>query len=71
MRDGAGSAKPSFRQPGTGGAADPEDDGDALKEARATRDAARLLSRAKEWLAATLEERQHGVFSGGEGVART
>ena len=61
MRDGARSVEPSFCQPGAAGAADPENDRDALKEARASGDAARLLSRAEEGFAAALEEGQHVV----------
>jgi hypothetical protein len=61
VSDGAGSVKAGFRQPGAFRAADSENDRDALSETWASRDAARLQGRAKERLAAALEERQHGV----------
>ena len=50
MSDGAGSVKAGFRQPGAFRAADSENGRDALSEAWATRDAARLPGRAKEGL---------------------
>ena len=57
VRDGAWRAKPGFRQARATGATYPENDRDALEEPRSLGDAAGLLSRAEEGIAAALEKR--------------
>ena len=61
MSNGARGVQTDFRHLGAAGAADSENNGNALEEARAAADAASMLRCPKEWVVAAFEQREHGI----------